>query len=147
MLGRVRSIVLADALTTVVALILNFTLIPKYGAVGAAAAVAGTFMAYALSNEILLRRAIGNAPAEERLGPVALRIFAAVVVLGVLNWAVPLPLPVGIVLVAGSWIVIVRSSRAGLKVDDVFPELARLPWLMKLVGIDGEPVKARKADR
>ncbi len=60
MLGHERSEFRAKAISMAVNLVLNFSLIPQFGILGAAAATATSIVAYSIILEVLMRRLIGT---------------------------------------------------------------------------------------
>lgn len=126
-LGKVRYVVAGDLITTAIALVLNLTLIPAYGAIGAAIAVAATLLVYSVADQVLLSWSSGMSFLEAPVVKILSMVGALSVVLALVEWALDPPFLAGAALVAAASLVLLRSSRSVLRLEETFPEIARHP--------------------
>jgi O-antigen/teichoic acid export membrane protein len=131
--GKVRSIVLGDVITTGIAIALGFGLIPALGATGAALTVAGTLVAHAAVNQVLLRRATGIAGLDGTTARILVGIALATAALTGVQRIVGPPLVLGLAATAAVALALLRISARRLAVETVFPEIVRVPWLAWLL--------------
>lgn len=131
--GFVGYIVAVDVIAAIVSLGGNFLLIPGYGAVGAAAATAGTLIVQnALYQAGLARTGIGI-PERRHVLTFAF-IAAAVAALAAVQVVLAPPLVVAFALVAAAGLGLLAASRHSLEIGVYFPELRRVPVLRSLIG-------------
>ena len=131
-LGRVRYLAVSNLLSAGLNLALNLILIPRFGIIGAAAAMSGTLCADALIKHEGLRRATGLSLWQGTLRrPYAnLAMVAFAVVLFRLT-GISDPAMLGGAAVAAT-LAVLLVSRSTLGIREVFPELARVP-LVRMV--------------
>ncbi len=128
MAGRVW-LVAGTALTALVFnLAANLLLIPRYGAMGAAWGTAMSIVFYNLLKQWALHRGTGVALFERRYFSLYLTIVAASFALVALAW-LHVPAVGCLVVVALTSAAVVLVGRHTLAMGDLFPELARVPYL------------------
>ena len=131
--GRLRYIVTINLGAIVVGFAGNLLLIPRYGAIGAAAATGATLIVHNLFKQAGLRLGTGIDPFETRYLRVYGWIALAVVVTLLPQWLLPVPPAVTILMAAVVSLGVVRVTRKELALQDTFPEVARLPFVRRLV--------------
>lgn len=132
MVGRVWLVAASAAAALVVNVALNLTLIPRYGALGAAWSTGATVALYNVFKHLTLRRATGAELLTRRYRGVYLIIlvaFGAIVASAAVGLAT---LPAAIVAGVASAAVLFGGRRE-LAVDAMFPELLRIPLLGRFV--------------
>jgi O-antigen/teichoic acid export membrane protein len=136
--GKVRQIVVNDLAAAIVAVVLSFLLVPRYGALGGAIATGGTLIVHNILNQFTLMKIPGMESFQLRY----LRVYALIVlcVLGQLVIQVTLspPIYLGMAIAALGSLVILRQSRAVLEVESVFPDLLCIPVVRRFWGLQGE---------
>ncbi len=132
---RTRAIVATDALTIAVGATLALALCPGFGALGAAIAVTGARLVGALARQMVLLRTptMGRVPADQKRlwGRLAIVTLAATAI----GWIWQPPFPIQIALLAALSIGLLRSTAASLDLERSFPELGRIPYFSRLVGV------------
>lgn len=131
--GAVRYVVILNIAAAVVNLALNFALIPRYGALGAAMGTAATLVVHNAFKQIGLRKGTGVRLFDARYLPV----YVAIVVCGVALWVVQALLDphvaVGLVLAGVASLGVFLVARRELNVAEIMPEVTRIPvigrWL------------------
>lgn len=131
--GRVRELLRVDFTVLSLGILLTLLLIPRFGAMGGAAAYAITSITHAGLYQVMLARSTGV-----RLLPVGFgRLYAyLLVVVGVvfaIGTLLSPPLWVGVILAAVAWLVVLVRAAEQLQVDRTFPELLRVPVLGRLL--------------
>jgi O-antigen/teichoic acid export membrane protein len=127
--GHVRPVVALNLASVVLNLVLNLSLIPRYGAVGAATSTTATLIFQnAARHVVLVRRCHIPAMASE-VAPVYVAIAVVAAATMTLQVLFDLPLAVGLGVAAAGWLVVVSVARHRLDIDDAFPVLARVPLL------------------
>lgn len=135
--GILRYIVALNVGATLVNLGLNFLLIPRYGAFGAAVGTCGTLIAHNILKQVGLRFGTGINIFDWRYRRIYLVIAASAVALWQVQvWASPNSV-VAIGLAALASLVVFRMGRNQLNIAEIFPELLRLPLARRLLGISG----------
>lgn len=131
--ARVGFVAAVNTIVAALALVLFFTLIPSYGALGAAIATTTTMIAYNVLNQVGLVMGTGVG----RFRGAHVRVYAAVAtvattLLGVrmLTSSVWILLP----LIVISGLGLLRWSRDLLNIADTFPELTRVPGFRLILG-------------
>lgn len=127
--GKVRCLLAIDIASTFVILLLNFMLIPKYGALGAAYAMTATFVVQNLLNQagLLLGTGIPRFP-RRWLGMQTAIVVLAAATFFVQRW-LESPLYMGAVVAGMLFFVLIALNKDLLRIGEVFPELQRLPLL------------------
>jgi O-antigen/teichoic acid export membrane protein len=128
-LGKVRYVVLINIAATVSNLAFSFLLIPRYGALGAAIAAAGSMVLHNLLKQAGLRMASGVSLFAREYS----WFYGTVVASALILFIVPVFAPNNVfVLVVASAVVsltLLRCLRRELKIGDTFPEGLRIPIL------------------
>jgi O-antigen/teichoic acid export membrane protein len=131
---RLRWVVSVNIVAFLVNIVANFWAIPRYGAMGAAVATAGTLVLHNLLKQIGLRGAEGM----RALDPVAIRTFASIAMgtsaLVVLEIVVRPGAPVAAGAAALVSAAVFAANRRALDLAGTFPEVARLPIVGKWLG-------------
>ena len=133
--ARTRAIVGTDALTIATSVLLALLLCPPLGAVGAAIAVTAARLVGALARQLILIRtpAMGRVPRAQKWlwGKLLLATLAATA----LGWAWQPPFPVQVALLGLVSVALLRSAASTLDLERSFPELRRIPYFSRLVGV------------
>jgi O-antigen/teichoic acid export membrane protein len=131
--GKVRQVLVSDAIAIVTLLASSLILIPPYQALGAAASYCITAILHALMYQISLSRAT----AIKMFPGSYLRVYVSIVLVGVglslLQILTSPPLVVAVLLVAVAWGVVLASARGLLDAEDTFPELKRIPVVREIL--------------
>ncbi|MGH3924792.1 MAG: polysaccharide biosynthesis C-terminal domain-containing protein, partial [Pseudonocardiaceae bacterium] len=134
--GILRYIVVLNLGATLVNLGLNFLLIPRYGALGAAVGTCGTLIVHNILKQIGLRLGTGIDIFDWRYLRIYLVIAASAVTLWQVQvWASPSAV-VAVGLAALASLVVLRVGRSQLDIAEIFPELLRLPLARFLLATD-----------
>jgi O-antigen/teichoic acid export membrane protein len=132
--GRMRYIIAVNLGAAVVNVGLNFLLIPRYGALGAAMGACGTLIAHNIFKQAGLRLGTGITLFEWR----HVLVYSSIVVSAAALFAVQVildpPLIAGIALAGIASLLVLGLARNSLRVDEVFPELMRFRWARVLAG-------------
>jgi O-antigen/teichoic acid export membrane protein len=135
--GRVRDLTLLNVFAMVFNVGVNLVLIPRYGALGAAAGTTSTLVLHNVMMQLALRSATG------------IRLFGsgstrplAVIGATALGLALARPLLggqgfVSLALAALAGVLVVALNRRSLDIGQMFPELMRLPGLRRLASAAG----------
>ncbi len=137
MLGLVRYSVTVSLIAAAVNVVLNFALIPRHGALGAAIATALTLVGHNALKQTGLRLGTGITIFDWRYLRIYLVIVASAgLLLGVQVLFDP-HLAVGAVLVAATSFLVLLVGRSELDVGDTFPEVLRVPIIGRLLSSGG----------
>jgi O-antigen/teichoic acid export membrane protein len=132
--GHVRYIVAADVVAGAAGLALNLFLIPRYGALGAAV---GTTVAFVLHNALsqlgLVLCDTGIRLFEWRYFVVYLLIVGLSGGLLAFQWFFEPSIYVAIAMAAAASVLLIRATRHVVGLENIFPELLRVPLLRKLL--------------
>lgn len=132
--GRIRWLLASDVAATVLGLGLSVALIPRYGALGAAVGTAAAFVLHNLFTQCAL--VVANAGVRV-LDPRFLQVYLAGAALTgallVLQRLASPPIHVGVLAVAVASLLMVRFARRVVRLEDVFPELLRVPLVRRLL--------------
>jgi len=120
--GRMRVIVLLDAVAILLALILNLVLIPRFAALGAAIAMSATAVLHAGSYHAALSRRHGGTGLPGRFLLISVFVAACTGALAMVQYLWAPPFYVGVLLSLIAWIVILAVSHDMLRVNEIFPE-------------------------
>ena len=133
--GRLRYVVVISLATVAVSLVATLVLIPRYGALGAASGTCLAMIAHNIFKQAGLRLGTGINLFEWRYLRGYLVILGGAAGLWALTWlpGVPAIVSVGFGALA-SWLVF-RCNRHLLDVADTFPEILRLPFARRLLGL------------
>jgi O-antigen/teichoic acid export membrane protein len=132
--GRVRYTVVISFIALGVNLALNFVLIPRFDALGAAVANLTTLVVHNLLKQAGLRLSGGIELYRRELTPIYVAIVATAGLLFALQQVVAPPLVVGLVLAGVASLIVLMVARPRLDIMDTFPELGRMPYLGRLLG-------------
>ncbi len=132
--GKVRYVVVVNALTAVFSLVVGLVLIPPFGALGAAITTGATLIAFNLLKQAGLGLGTGIRPFDPRYTGVYAGIALATAVLLALDLATGAPAYVGLAFGAFASLALLRLNRRVLDVERTFPELLRLPLARPLLG-------------
>lgn len=132
--GRVKYIVAIDILSSIANLAINFLLIPRYGALGAAIGTCATLVIYNLLNHAGLMFGTGINLFQRRYLLVYASIAAAAGGLIALQTLLQPPVLLSLVLAGCISLVLLRVNRAALDIENTFPELLRVPLLRPILG-------------
>ena len=132
--GKVRYIVVIDALSAVIGLGINLWLIPRYGALGAAIGTTSTLVAHKVFNHVGLFFG-GTGIKLFEWGYMRVYLIIAIGTAGLLfvQWLAAPPAYVSFVLAAIVSLLIIRLNRTVFNIEEMFPELLRFPmmrWLL-----------------
>jgi O-antigen/teichoic acid export membrane protein len=135
-LGKVRYVVIINTIAVVSNLILNFMLIPPYGALGATVATAISMIIHNILKQAGLRFASGISIFDVRYTSFYLVLIAGILVLYLIELFVTKNLFILLGLTAVTTIVILKLSQHQLEIDKNFPELMKLPFIKQLLNWD-----------
>jgi O-antigen/teichoic acid export membrane protein len=132
--GKVRYILAIDILAAVIGLGANLWLISHYGALGAAIGMSATLILHNILNHAGLHIAkTGIKLFQWNYLRVYVTIIVGAVGLFLVDWFAVLPVYANFVLVAIISLVIVRLNRSLVRIEEVFPELLRIPGMQRLL--------------
>jgi O-antigen/teichoic acid export membrane protein len=129
--GRIRYIVGVNALVVIVNLALNLTLIPKYGAIGAAIGTSVTYVLFNLLKQLALARGTSVHFFRGGYRRVYVTIGVAIAVLVAVH-ALDAPLALEIVSVVAASLFVVGANRGVLRIAHTFPEFRDVPLVRLL---------------
>ena len=133
--GQVRDLVAIDLISVAVGLALHFLLIPRFGALGAAIGTTAIFVVNKLLCHLaLVRRDSGVLPLPRVYLRLYLRLAALGLVMLIAQSMLNPPIYVGLAAAAVASLVMMRSSRHLIRIEETFPELLRVPalkWLLR----------------
>lgn len=131
--GLVRYSVVIAVLAAIANVLLNFLLIPRYGAVGAAVGTCATLVAHNVLKQAGLRRGTGiSVLHRDHLRGYAIIAVTAAVLL-VLERVLDPGLIVSLTLVALTTLAVLVLNRRSLQIAGTFPELGRIPVVRRIV--------------
>ena len=131
---RLRYLVAIDLSMAVLNVVVNLALIPRFGPIGAAVGTAGTVIIYTLLKHIGLRRITGVTVFPRSFVPVYAGMIAMAAILFGVNAVVSVPLLFALLLAGGAALAAVAMARSRLQIDLLFPELAGVPILRRVIG-------------
>lgn len=132
-LGKLRYIVTINILAVVVNIGLNFLLIPKYGALGAAIGTCCTMVAHNIFKQAGLRFASGISIFDWNYLPFYLIIVGAAGILFLSTLFFAENIYVALPLVALASFLVIKLCKDKLRVEETFPELLKIPFMKKLL--------------
>jgi O-antigen/teichoic acid export membrane protein len=135
-LGKVRYVVIINTIAVVSNLILNFMLIPPYGALGATIATAISMIIHNILKQSGLKFASGISIFDVRYTSFYLILIAGILVLYLIEVFVTKNLFILLGLTGVTTIVILKLSQHQLEIDKNFPELMKLPLIKQLLNWD-----------
>jgi O-antigen/teichoic acid export membrane protein len=131
--GRMRAVIFVNVFAAGFHLVVSLLLIPPLGALGAAIAVASTYIAHNVIKQLALRRATPIRGFDLRYRVVFGTIAALAVGLAGLQAVFQPPLVLTLVATALASLAVLFVGRSSLGVSDTFPELLRIPGMRFLV--------------
>ncbi|MFO0901904.1 MAG: oligosaccharide flippase family protein [Pirellulales bacterium] len=144
--AKLRPVLFADVAALVINMVLIFLLAPKFGATGAAISVSVSSVIAAVTTMIAARRENREACRWRTVATMLAYIAgAALPTAAVLVFFEP-PLVVQMGLAASAGLAFLALIRRRLTVDDVFPELRKIPFVNWLVPRPATPAAAASGD-
>ena len=132
--GFIRYTIVINLLAAALNIILNLTLIPPLGALGAAISTTATMIVHNILKQLGLRRGTGIDVFAWQYLRVYVLIAAAAAGLALVQWLFDPNVVVGLALAALASLVVLLSNRRLLRVEETFPEVLRLPFMRRLLG-------------
>lgn len=134
-LHKTRAIMATDLVTIAIGTILAFALCPKLGALGAAIAVTAARLTGAIARQLVMLRVSGVGPVPSAQKWIWAKLALASGTVAIMGWVWPPAFPIQMVVVALMSLLLVRSTAPTLDLRRSFPELARVPFFTKVVGL------------
>jgi O-antigen/teichoic acid export membrane protein len=132
-LGKIRYVVVINSCATAFAIAADLVLVPRFGALGAAVAVLATLVLHNLLKQAGLR-GTGVGVFDVRYLRTYLTILGGAAAVGLTQQLAHPPLPVGVAVAAMVSLLVVGLNRRALRLAATFPELARMPFVRRLIG-------------
>jgi O-antigen/teichoic acid export membrane protein len=132
--NRMRYVVGLNVVTALVSFALNFLLIPRFGAMGAAWGTLGALVFHNILKQAGLRLGTGISLFEWRYARVYVTVAVAAAALLLVQIATSAPAWASIALAGLASLLVLRVNRGALTLAETFPELMRLPlvrWIFK----------------
>jgi O-antigen/teichoic acid export membrane protein len=136
-LGKLRAVVLLNVGAGILNLALNLVLIPRYGPMGAAIGTSATLVAHNILKQVALARTTNIRLLEWRAAKVYLVVAAATAAVWLFEVVMSPPLLVALAVAGVASLAVLLTSRSSLEAGEVFPELARLPLIRRLLPTGG----------
>ena len=133
--GKLRYSVTLNIAAGVANLGINWVLIPRYGALGAAIGTTATLVLHNIFKQAGLRLGTGINIFDPRYRRVYFIIAAAAISVAAVQYLVSPPVYVSIVLAGLVSLLVFRLNRHLLDVEQMFPELLRVPFISKILGL------------
>jgi len=134
-LGKIRFILSANVAIAILNVILNFLLIPRYGALGASVATAFSMILHNTIKQLGLRYIGGLKLFERDYTVVYLLILGAGVGLFLLQWLFDPNVYLMFAIAVVATVVLLRVSQKKLDIATTFPELLRIPLVPAILGV------------
>lgn len=132
--GKVRYILVIDILVAIISLGGNLFLISQYGALGAAIGMSATLVLHNILNHAGLHVSKTGIKLFQWK---YIKVYGTIAVGGVgvllVDWIGSPPIYVGLLLVAVVSLWLVRLNRAMFNIDQIFPELLRIPIIKRIL--------------
>ncbi len=143
-IGKVKFIMYINLAAAVVNIAGNLLLIPKYGALGATIATAGSMMVHNTLKQLGLKYLGGLKLFDMRYMSVYFIIYGCGI--GLFLWQLLAPLNAYAMFAIGAALsfIVLRLCQSKMNVEETFPELLKIPMLDKILGVKKAP-KPRKA--
>jgi O-antigen/teichoic acid export membrane protein len=132
--GKLRYSVTLNILAGFFNLGINYFLIPRYGALGAAIGTTTTLVLHNILKQAGLRMGTGISLFDPRYRRVYFIIIIVTVSITLVQVLAEPPIYISIGLAAIASLLVFRLNRQLLNVEEMFPELLRLPLVRKLLG-------------
>ena len=133
--GEVRYIVWTNVFAVVVNLAIVFVLIAAWGALGAAIAASATLVVLNLVRQLGLARRTPVRAIDARYAWIYVALACATAALVAIDLAFEPSLPFALLLVALASLAVLLFARTRLAVGENFPEIARLPFVGRLLTV------------
>jgi O-antigen/teichoic acid export membrane protein len=133
--GFIRYTVGINLVAAAISVGLNLLLIPPYGALGAAVATTTALITFNLLKQAGLRRGTGISVFDRRYLWVYATIALAAIALGVVQVAIHPGFLLSLVLAGIASLAVLALTRRALDVADTFPEVLRLPFARRILGV------------
>jgi O-antigen/teichoic acid export membrane protein len=131
-LGKLRYVVIINALAAVINVAVNLLLIPRYGAIGAAIGTAGTMIAHNILKQTGLRLASGISLFDRRYLFFYVLIIASAFGLFAIQFFVGHNIYIAGSLAALFTILVFWLSKKHLRLAETFPELLKIRWVRRI---------------
>ena len=131
--GKLRYTVCIDVAAAVTNVLVNLLLIPRWGAVGAAVGTSGTMVLHNIFKQYGLWRYTEIGLLARRYLQTYLPLFGIATALLLLQSVLSPSLSLAVGLTLAATLAVAWTSRGGLEVDMMFPELTRWPLMRALV--------------
>jgi O-antigen/teichoic acid export membrane protein len=131
---KLRWVVGVDLSMAALNIIANIILIPRFGPVGAACGTAMTVVIHTILRHVGLKRYTGVPVFSRKYAGLYLTIGFLAPCLFIIQLAIGLSLPGALILAGIGTLIAFTINRRSLRLDVLFPELARLPFLRRLTG-------------
>ena len=132
-LGKIRLMVMLNVITPVAIVLFNLLLIPRFGALGAAAATAAGIIVQNLIRQVGLHYVAGISFIDKKVISFFLALASAVLVLKLMQMFSLTNLYVGLFLATLASTLLFFLVKKQLNVADTFPEILRLPLIGRLL--------------
>lgn len=136
--AKVRQIVAIDLISIGTTIGLCLMLIPVWGAMGAAVAICITTIAQNILFQVAMRVSTGVGVLQWHYVRFYLVTATGVLAVALAQWVWSPPLWIGGTLAAVVYLALLAASRSLMEAGDTFPELARIPFVGRLI-VPGEP--------
>ena len=130
---KIRAVVVLNMAAGVINLALNIILIPRYGPLGAAIGTSTTLVAHNVFKQFALARTTSIRLLEWRAAKVYLAVAAATLAVWLFEVVFSPPFVVALGAAALASLAVLLASRHALEAAEMFPEVARLPLIRRLV--------------
>ncbi|MFQ6113706.1 MAG: flippase [bacterium] len=128
-LGKVRYVVIINVLASILNVIGNLLLIPKYGALGATIATAVSMVVHNILKQAGLRMASGVSIFNKEYLSIYLIISISAFGLFMIQFYRPINIYIALLLVSAVSLLVLRLCSSKLRIEETFPELLRLPLI------------------
>ncbi len=132
---RTRALVRVDLLTIAIAVGLGLVLCPDWGPLGAAIAVTAARLAGSIARQVVLLRTPGIDAVPRSQKCIWLKLAIATSLVSFVGWVWQPTFIVQLVLLGGLSLALLRSTAPTLDLARSFPELLRLPFFARVVGV------------
>jgi O-antigen/teichoic acid export membrane protein len=133
--GRVKYIVLIDVITAIINIAINLVLIPRFGALGAAIGTSITMVIYNLLSHTGLLLGTGINLFQRRYVMVYVSILLAASGLLLFEMAFQVHIAISLTLAGLVSLALLRINRQTLDVENMFPEILRIPLMRPILGV------------
>lgn len=135
-LGKVRYVVIINIVAVCINIILNFLLIPRYGALGAAMAITGSMVVHNILKQAGLRLASGISIFDSQY----MSFYAVITIsaLGIFLFQMTVTSNIYILLSVAALVslLVMRLCQGKLKVQQTFPEFFKIPMAKYIFGVN-----------